>query len=162
MTKQSVKEEETLLKPSRLHHGENFKAVHCGPFSELTQYELKHPRLGVLKPGKVFLQELIDSTGMEVSLNTFAPGKVAPFSHAHKTNEEMYIFVRGEGEMLIDGETIAVAEGSCIRLAPKAARSMRNSGSEELCFIVIQATENSLGDHTFSDGYEVQQELNWK
>jgi mannose-6-phosphate isomerase-like protein (cupin superfamily) len=161
MNKESTTENETLIKPDKFDQGDNFKAVHCGSFSQLAQYELKHPRFGVVKPGKVFLQELVDTTAMEVSINVFAPGKVMPFSHAHKANEEMYIFVKGQGEMVIDGQTIAVSEGSCIRLAPKAARCMRNNGSDELCFVVIQAKENSLGEHTFADGYEVQQELNW-
>lgn len=151
-----------LVKPDKFDHGENFSAVHCGPFSQLRQYDLDHPRFGVVKAGKVFLQELVNSTGMEVSINVFAPGKELPFSHAHKTNEEMFIFVKGSGQMAIDGQIVAVGEGSCIRLAPKAARCVRNNGSEDLFFVVIQAQENSLGEHTFTDGYEVQQELNWQ
>ncbi|CAN5508217.1 hypothetical protein BH11CYA1_BH11CYA1_14320 [soil metagenome] len=155
-------EKQTLVKPDKFDQGANFKAVHCGPFAQLSQYELDHPRFGVVKPGKVFLQELIGTTGMEVSINVFPPGKETTISHAHKVNEEMYIFVKGSGQMAIDGQIVSVAEGSCIRLAPKAARYVRNSGSEDLYFVVIQANENSLGQHTFSDGYEVQQELNWK
>lgn len=160
MTEKSV-DASTLVKPDKFDQGEHFKAVHCGSFSELSQYELKHPRFGVVKPGKVFLQELVNSSGMEVSINTLAPGRELPFSHAHKTNEEMFIFVKGEGQMSIDGQALAVAEGTCVRLAPAAVRCTKNSGSEDLCFIVIQAKENSLGTHTFDDGVEAQQELNW-
>jgi mannose-6-phosphate isomerase-like protein (cupin superfamily) len=153
--------DDPLIKPDKFDQGDNYKAVHCGSFAELSQYELKHPRFGVVKPGKVFLQELVGSTGMEVSINTMPPGKTLPFSHAHKTNEEMFIFIKGKGEMAVDGEIIPVEEGTCVRLAPKAVRCTRNNGSENLCFIVIQAKENSLGQHTFDDGIEATQELNW-
>ncbi len=162
MTETKAGEAEMLIKPDKFDRGNHYKAVHCGSFAELAQYEMKHPRFGVVKPGKVFLQELVNSTGMEVSINTMPPGKEVPFSHAHKTNEEMYIFISGEGQMAIDGEVLVVSEGTCVRLAPAAARCVKNSGSENLCFIVIQAKENSLGKHTFDDGIEVQQTLRWK
>lgn len=154
-------ESQILNKPDQFNQGQNYKAVHCGRFEELNQFEMHHPRFGVVKPGKVFLQELIDSTGMEVSINSMPAGKTLPFSHAHKTNEEIFVFIRGEGQMAIDSEIIDVKEGSCVRLAPQAVRCVRNSGDTELCFIVIQAKEKSLGGHTFDDGIEATQELNW-
>lgn len=162
MVESKVTETEGLIKPDKFDQGENFKAVHCGSFAALSQYELKHPRFGVVKPGKVFLQELVGSSGMEVSINTLAPGKELPFSHAHKTNEEMFIFVKGQGQMSIDGEAFDVFEGTCVRLAPAAVRCTKNSGIEDLCFVVVQAKENSLGTHTFDDGIEATQELKWK
>jgi mannose-6-phosphate isomerase-like protein (cupin superfamily) len=148
-------------KPSTIVTGTNYAAVHCGPYSGLKNYELDFPGRGIVKAGKVFLKELVNSTGLEVSLNAMAPGKKVPFSHAHKANEEMYIFIRGQGLMAIDGEYIPVQEGSCVRLAPSAVRCLKNTGTEDLNFIVVQAKANSLGEHTFDDGFRVEQELNW-
>lgn len=151
----------TPHKPSAIATGTNYAAVHCGPYSQLKNIELDFPGKGIVKAGKVFLKELVNSTGMEVSINSMAPGKEVPFSHAHKTNEEMYIITRGQGLMAIDGEYIPVQEGSCVRLAPAAVRCLKNTGTEDLYFIVVQVKANSLGEHTFDDGFRVDQELNW-
>lgn len=150
-----------INKPQDIAAGPNYSAVHCGAYSDLHQYELDFPGRGVLKAGKVFLQELVKTTGMEVSINNLPVGQEVPFSHAHKENEELFIFTRGQGTMAIDGELVPVQEGSCVRLAPAAARCLKNTGSEALYFIVVQAKANSLGEHTFADGYRVEQELKW-
>ena len=151
----------TLNLPTDITHGANYSVVQAGPMDQLDQYDLVHPKFGVVRPGKLFVQELIKATGAEVSLNKMAPGKSVPFSHAHKTNEELYIFTAGHGQMVLDGQVIEVKEGTVVRVAPGAARCWRNNSQEDLYFIVIQATENSLGEHTFDDGYEVKQELPW-
>lgn len=157
----STETQKKLHKPEAIETGTNYAAVHCGPFSKLDAYELDFPGHGIIKPGKVFLKELVQSTGMEVSLNTLGAGKALSFSHAHKVNEEMFIFTGGSGVMAVDDKFITVQEGSCVRLAPDAVRSLKNTGNENLYFIVIQVKANSLGEYTFDDGYRVEREINW-
>ncbi|HEY9759937.1 MAG TPA: cupin domain-containing protein [Oculatellaceae cyanobacterium] len=134
-------------------HGQNYSAISPGSFSKLVQYKLKHPLIpDRLVPGKLFLKDHINLTGMQISLGTVPSGKGTPFTHAHKLNEEVYIFVRGKGQMLIDNEIIEVEEGSAVRVAPAGVRAFRNTSEEELHYIVIQAKEHSLSQDTFDDG----------
>jgi len=98
---------------------------------------------------------------MEVSLGKLAPGTGVPYSHRHVENEELYLFIKGSGQFLIDGEVIDVQEGSCIRVAPDGVRAWRNNSTEDLYYIVIQAKNNSLGAHTLEDGKIVDPKAKW-
>ena len=159
----SDKKESTavLNLPKDITHAENYSIVQTGPKEQLDQYDLLHPRHGVVRAGKLFVNELIKASGAEISLNKMAAGITTPFSHAHKKNEEIYIFTGGKGQIVLDGTLVEVKEGTVIRVAPKAARRLRNNSTEDLYFIVIQVTENSLDQHTFDDGYQVEQQLPW-
>lgn len=132
--------------------GANFTCFHAGKFADLFQYEFKHPKVEKAAPGKLLVKDQLGLTGMQVSLNRFPAGRSMPFLHSHKQNEELYIFVGGEGQMLIDGEIIDVTEGTCVRVNTKGARAWRNNSKEDLYFICIQAKENSLSQDTLDDG----------
>jgi mannose-6-phosphate isomerase-like protein (cupin superfamily) len=141
--------------------GANFTCVHAGKFSELTQYELKHPRRDKPVNGKLFLKDHLDLTGMQVSLNTLPAGAAVPFYHKHKENEELYIFTGGKGQIQIDGENIDVEEGTCIRINPNGERTWRNNSNQDLHCIVIQAKAGSLNFDTFNDGVPVEKSVTW-
>lgn len=53
--------------------------------------------------------------------------------------------------MEIDNEKIEVKEGSIVKIAPPAIRTMENASDEDLEYIVIQAKENSLEGYTMTD-----------
>lgn len=142
-------------------HKKNHSYIHAGAFSELHNYELKHPRLNRMVPGKLFIKDLLNLNGMQVSLNKFPKGFATPFIHKHKENEELYIFVKGKGQIQVDGEIIDVEEGTCVRCAPNAERAWRNNSNEDIYYIVIQAKENSLAQDTFDDGVPVEQAPKW-
>jgi mannose-6-phosphate isomerase-like protein (cupin superfamily) len=141
--------------------GANFTAAHPGKFADLHQYLIEHPRLNRKAPGKLFLKDHLNLTSMQVSLNKLPAGVEVPFYHAHKKNEELYIFVGGKGQMQIDGEIINVEEGSVIRVAPKAQRTWRNNTNEDLYYVVIQAKDGSLDGDTFDDGIPFEQPVTW-
>lgn len=56
--------------------GKNFSAVQVGKWEDLLQYKNGNP---FKAPGKVFLKDDLQCTGMEVSLNVFPPGISMPF-----------------------------------------------------------------------------------
>ena len=144
-------------------HGQNYSVIHPGNFSELVQYKLQHPLIPN-RPvsGKLFLKDHINLTGMQISLGSIPPGRGTPFTHAHKLNEEVYVFVRGKGQMLVDEEVIDVEEGCTVRIAPPGVRAFRNtSETEELHYVVIQAKENSLSQDTFDDGVPGAEPPRW-
>jgi mannose-6-phosphate isomerase-like protein (cupin superfamily) len=141
--------------------GANFSLVHLGATEDLRQYRFQHPKLPVAVPGKVFLQELIGLTGMEISFGLMPAGKSMPFHHKHRRNEEVYLFLRGRGQFQIDGEIHEVREGTVIRVAPAGVRAWRNHSSEDLFYVVIQARAGTIEGGTTTDGEGVPGPVTW-
>ncbi len=100
--------------------------------------------------GKAFLHDLLGLTSCEISVNVMPKGVKLPFSHKHKQNEEVYIFLKGEGIMTLDGQDVNFKEGSCIKVLPEAVRTMEAKTDVE--YICVQAKENSLIQFGFGDG----------
>jgi len=123
-----------------------------GGLAGWSAFILPHPKLGPV-PGKHFLGSDLGLTGIEVSLNSLAPRRGIPFSHGHRQNEELYLFLSGQGQMLLDGQLLEVSAGTAIRVAPPVLRSWRNTGAEPLTCIIIQAREGSLAQATAADGF---------
>lgn len=120
--------------------GSNFTAVDLGPLGQLDQYRYKHPALPHEVDGKVFLNQLLGLTSSEISLNKLPPRTSIPFYHAHRLNEEIYLFLKGEGEFQIDDKVLPIREGTVVRVAQEGERCWRNtSATEDLYYIVIQA-----------------------
>ena len=142
-------------------HGRNFSAAHAGEWKDLARHAFLHPVLGKVA-GKLFLKEPLRLTALEVSLGVIPPGRGTPFLHAHHENEELYLFVSGRGQMLVDGEVIDVSEGSVVRVAPAGARAWRNTGSNDLHYVVIQAKAGTLDKGTIKDGYPVEGSPKWE
>ncbi len=94
--------------------GKNFTAVNIGKLSEVKDYVL--PLGDIEIPGKVFVGQALQATGCEVSFQTLVPGQDSGFLHTHKTHEELYFILKGEGEYQVDGEVFPVSEGSKARL----------------------------------------------
>src|SRR4051812_31251649 len=101
-------------------HGPNFSIAHAGEWKNLGQHVFKHPLMGDV-PGKLFLKDALQMTGMEVSLGVVPAGRGTPFLHAHRENEELYIFVNGSGQFIVDDEVLEIREGTVIHVAPTGA-----------------------------------------
>ena len=127
-----------------LGEGTNFTAVSAGSFDELGGFELPMGGGATVK-GKVFTGAALKSTGMEMSLQTMAPGQESPFVHAHKKHEELYMVIKGEGEFRVDDKVFPIAEGSLVRIAPAGKRSLRNTGEGNLVVMCIQYMADSFG-----------------
>ncbi len=118
----------------------NFKNAEIGKLEEVGKnYE----------NGKAFLHDLLDLTSCEISVSSMPKGIKLPFNHKHKQNEEIYIFLKGEGTMTLDNETIEVKEGSCVKVLPSAIRTMESK--IDLQYICVQAKENSLEQFGLGD-----------
>lgn len=142
--------------------GKNFSGAQVGVLNDLDRYQFFHP-LGKGRgfPGKLFLKEPLAMTGMEVSMNKLPAGQSVPFYHQHREHEELYIFLRGKGQFLIDGNVIDVQEGSVIRVAPDGVRTWRNHSQEDLVYIVIQAKAGSLSANQIEDGVVLPEKVSW-
>ena len=132
----------------------SYNLQNFGAWADMGQH--KHGSI----PGKAFVQSALGTTSCEISLNRAPAGAGMPFLHAHRQNEEVYIVVSGNGIFHLDGEEIAIQEGSVIRVAPSVARGYV-AGSEDLCFICVQAREGSLTDGTTKDGFRLEAKASW-
>ena len=102
--------------------------------------------------GKAFVKDILNTTSMEVSFGTLAPGCTVPFFHHHKQNEEVYIVISGDAEFVLDGRREPVSSGSIVRVSPSVSRAIENKGNELLVYVCIQAKEGSLEQYTMTDG----------
>ncbi len=101
---------------------------------------------------RVELKDALGLTGCEVSINKMDAGTATPFVHHHQQNEETYLVLSGSGEFWLDGETIAVKEGSSVRIAPETKRSIKAGPNAPLTYICIQAASGSLKNYSRTDG----------
>jgi mannose-6-phosphate isomerase-like protein (cupin superfamily) len=138
-----------------------FTCFHAGPMEGWTDFILEPPDVPMPARGKLFLRNLLESAGLEMSLNVVPPGKGIPFLHRHLDNDEVYIVVGGRGQFLVDGECIDLAEGSVLRLAPVAARAWRNNSDAPLYFLCIQHRADSVIQGGTLDGQKVEGKPVW-
>ena len=71
-----------------------------------------------------------------------------PYGHTHRTQEEVYVVVRGGGRMKIDDELIEVKEWDAVRVPPGTWRGYE-AGPEGLEILIIGAP--GLGENTRED-----------
>ncbi|WNZ26238.1 cupin domain-containing protein [Leptolyngbya sp. NK1-12] len=142
--------------------GSNFAVADIGPFAELRRFTFETPEAPLKLEGKLFLKQILNLTGSEISFNNLPPASSLLFYHKHRLNEEIYIFVRGNGQFQVDDCVFPVNEGTVVRVDPAGERCMRNtSDAEDLCWIVIQSRAGSYPDHTIQDGFGVQKRVSW-
>jgi mannose-6-phosphate isomerase-like protein (cupin superfamily) len=146
---------------ARTLRGANFTGFHAGPMEEWTQFHLEPPDVPLPARGKLFLQSLLGSTGLEISLNVVPPGQGMPFLHRHQQNNEVYVVVGGRGQFLVDGECIDVAEGSVLWMNPPAARAWHNHTDAPLYFLCIQYRADSVIQGGTRDGRRVEGKPVW-
>ena len=101
--------------------------------------------------GKAFLHDALNLTSAEISVSVMPAGAKSPFNHIHKQNEEIYIFLSGNGKFMVDDEIFDIKPGTAVRVATGAKRAMENTGTTEMQYICIQAKENSLTQFAFAD-----------
>ena len=134
--------------------GKNYSAVSVGKVNEIIEHELPMgPNVTI--QGKVFAGQAVGATGSELSFQTLVPGQDSGFLHTHKTHEELYIILKGEGQYQVDGEIFPVSEGTI--------SALKNTGSENLTMLCIQYKANAFteADSPMTDGNILQEELKW-
>ena len=139
----------------------NYQAKSIGPLSKLSQYTFAPEGMPISIPGKVFLNDLVGLTSIEVSMNQLEPGTGMEFFHRHNNHEETYIFLSGNGEMSLDDEIVPVGEGSIVCVQPEAKRSWWNTGNSKLTYLVIQAPVGGMKAGTIEDGALIEGQVPW-
>ena len=83
------------------------------------------------------------------------PGYRFPYGHTHKTQEEVYVVLRGSGRMKLDDEIVELAEWDAVRVSPGVWRGYE-AGPDGLEILVIGAPH--LGENPRDD---VSGERDW-
>jgi mannose-6-phosphate isomerase-like protein (cupin superfamily) len=78
-----------------------------------------------------------------LSFQRVPPDYRFPYGHTHKTQEEVYVVVRGGGRMKLDDEIVELREWDAVRVSPGTWRGYE-AGPEGLELIVYGAP--SLGE----------------
>lgn len=149
-----------MKQTQQIAEGTHFSALSTGSFSQLNDYVLPVAP-GMEIQGKVFMGQTLQTTGAEISFQSFAPGKETGFLHTHQTHEELYIFVSGKGEFQVDGQVFPVGGGSVVRVAPEGKRSVRNNGTEPLIMICVQYKAQTFTAQDAADGQLLQEPVKW-
>jgi mannose-6-phosphate isomerase-like protein (cupin superfamily) len=67
------------------------------------------------------------------------PSGVTQTLHSDEQAEQVYVVVRGRGEMSVAGDTGEVAEGDLVLVPPATDHAISNSGDTELACISVQS-----------------------
>ncbi len=149
-----------MKKATTIAKAANFAAADFGKMSELGNYVMQlGPDARI--PGKVFGGATVGTTGAEFSFQIFEPGSESGFLHVHHSHEELYFFIKGNGEYQVDGQTIAVTEGSVVRVSPAGRRTVRNTGSTPLVMLCVQYRADTFGPADAADGEILTDKVQW-
>jgi quercetin dioxygenase-like cupin family protein len=83
-----------------------------------------------------------------LSYQRIPPGCRFPYGHTHRTQEEVYVVVRGSGRMKLDNEIVELQEWDAVRVPPRTWRGYE-AGPKGLEILVIGAP--NLGDDPRED-----------
>ena len=108
-------------------------------------------KVSVAQDARTELHDKLSLTGAEVSVNNLPAGSCVPFVHSHKNNEEIYVVLAGKGQAVIDGETVELAAGDWVKIAPAAKRQFFAADDSAISFVCIQVKANSLEGYTADD-----------
>lgn len=84
----------------------------------------KFSKISLANEARVELKEKLGLTSCEVSLNELPAGAEVPFYHSHQQNEELYLFLEGDGAIELDGEKLAIKANDAVRVAPSVMRKV--------------------------------------
>ncbi|MCD7963895.1 MAG: cupin domain-containing protein [Rikenellaceae bacterium] len=136
--------------------GDHYTAVNIGDPDKVGDYQIIHPITGHKIEGKIFLRDLTDSIGTEISFNILPPYTEQPYFHKHIQNEETYIILTGSGMFQVDEEVFAIEKGSVVRVSSEGVRSMKNTSGDPMLYVVIQSKENSLEQCSQNDSERIE------
>lgn len=157
----------TSSSPSLPLNQSDYRVIEAGSLEKWDSLSFVLPAIPGFNPeaklvnGKQFFNEALQMDSMQISLNSMPVGGSQPFIHKHQQNDEVFLFIQGTGEFMLNQEVQQIQPGSLFYLKPHVERCWRNTGDVPLCFAVIQAKSGSLEQHTFDDGIPVNRPVVW-
>lgn len=65
--------------------------------------------------------------GVAVGVINLKPGQGYTFTHSHREQEELYMVIKGSGQIYLDGTLESVEKGDFIRVSPHVRRALKAS-----------------------------------
>jgi len=88
---------------------------------------------------KEFLSRPLGCKGVGFSFVRCKPGEGATYVHRHKVQEEVFLAVRGNGTIILDGKRIAMPEGTIVRVGPTVYRAIGNDSNKDVVYMILGA-----------------------
>ncbi|NWF54594.1 MAG: cupin domain-containing protein [Syntrophaceae bacterium] len=87
---------------------------------------------------KVLLQkaDLLEGWVQMVNWCRMEPGK-AFRAHYHEDMEEVFLILKGQAKILLNGKEASLAEGEAVIIPPREVHEMKNTGAEDLEYLVL-------------------------
>ena len=92
-----------------------------------------------------FARKYLESKELGVSLFKYRANAKPNFAHSHKVQEEIYVVVRGSGQILLNDKVEDLEVWDVVRVAPEISRAFK-AGSEGLDVIAIGGNKPENGD----------------
>ena len=90
-------------------------------------------------------ENLLDNADCKVKRIIIKPNQCPSYQY-HFKRSEVYVVIKGYGELKLDGEIIPVKPNQILEVPLKAKHQIKNTGTEDLVFIEVQ-----LGDYFGED-----------
>ena len=88
---------------------------------------------------KEFLSRPMGCKGIGFSFVRCKPGEGATYVHRHKVQEEVFIALKGDGTIILDGKRIKMPEGTLVRVGPRVWRALGNDSKKDVVYMVLGA-----------------------
>ncbi|PSP54616.1 cupin [Halobacteriales archaeon QS_1_67_19] len=90
--------------------------------------------------GMRFLRDPLDCEKLGVTVLEADPGWTGEeHDHADDGQEEVYVLLKGEATVTVEGENVELSAGEALRIPPDATRRIRN-GDTESEFVLVGAS----------------------
>jgi quercetin dioxygenase-like cupin family protein len=92
-----------------------------------------------------FSRNKLESNDLGVSHWRYAPNLKVPVGHRHREQEEAYLVISGAGEVLLDGEVIALKQWDLVRVSPEVVRAFA-AGPDGMEIVAVGGPKPEGGD----------------
>jgi mannose-6-phosphate isomerase-like protein (cupin superfamily) len=95
---------------------------------------------------KVLLQKADLSGGRVQMVNWCRMGAEKAFrAHYHEDMEEIFIILKGQAKILVDGEEAEMGKGDAVVIPPREVHEMKNAGGEDLEYLAVGISQGRGG-----------------
>ena len=97
-----------------------------------------------------FARTPVKGETLGLSLMTLAPNFRIPFGHKHERQEEVYVIVRGSGQIRVEDEIVEVAQWDAIRFDKDTMRAVE-AGPDGIEYVAFGAGTDAQEVETAAD-----------
>jgi mannose-6-phosphate isomerase-like protein (cupin superfamily) len=66
-------------------------------------------------------------------------------AHYHEDMEEIFIILKGQAKILVDGEEAEMGKGDAVVIPPREVHEMKNAGGEDLEYLAVGISQGRGG-----------------